>query len=189
MTDSTERATDDALALIVVDMQLVAFDGKATPPITNGAQVLEAVAGLIRRSRDNRLPVVYVQTCAASGRAYARDFHGWEIHPRLARRRDDPVVYKSHSSGFTDTDLQEVLRQIGAHTLIVCGIWSEYCVANTCRDALRLGFGVCLAADAPGTVADSREAARATVERQNRELAQSGVAVRGVDDLFDRHAK
>ena len=71
-------------ALLVIDMQLVAFDGKITPAIPNGGELLGTVLELIRSCRSARVPVVYVQTSALSGQPYAKDRHGWEIHPQIA---------------------------------------------------------------------------------------------------------
>ncbi len=165
---------NDRYALLVIDMQLVAFDGKITPPIVHGSQVLDSTAELIDISRANGIPVVYLQTCALSGMPYAKDVHGWEIHPRLSPAAADRVVYKVQSNGFEDTELQEVLTQIGVDALITCGIWSEYCVTATSKAALELGYRVCVATDAHGTVADSEDNAREIVTRQNNELVQCG---------------
>ena len=55
-------------ALLVIDMQLVAFDGKITPPIAHGSQLLCKVSTLIENCRSEDIPVIYLQTCALSGR-------------------------------------------------------------------------------------------------------------------------
>ena len=47
-------------------------------------------------------------------------------------------------SGFAGTDLHERLRQAGAHRLFVGGLATDYCVLNTVKDALGLGYGVAL---------------------------------------------
>ena len=64
-------------ALLVIDMQLVAFDGQITPPINAGDVVLANVARAISNCRAQEIAVVYVQTCAVKGQPYAQDQPGW----------------------------------------------------------------------------------------------------------------
>ncbi|MEO0424171.1 MAG: isochorismatase family cysteine hydrolase [Pseudomonadota bacterium] len=153
--------------LVVVDMQLVAFDGKITPPINRGQSVLDNTVRLLQVYRAAGAGILYLQTCAMPGRPYSKDQHGWELHPVLAVRDDEPVVYKLGSSGFEGTDLHTVLGEMGAQRLVVCGIWSQHCVANTAFDAAELGYAVCVAKDAHGTVDADDGAADAVVRAQN----------------------
>ena len=54
--------------------------------------------------------------------------------------RQDADAY----SGFAGTDLHERLRHAGVKRLFVGGLATDYCVLNTVRDALGLGYGVAL---------------------------------------------
>ena len=45
-------------------------------------------------------------------------------------------------SGFAGTDLQQLLQESGVRRLFVGGLATDYCVLNSVRDALRLGYGV-----------------------------------------------
>ena len=54
--------------------------------------------------------------------------------------RQDADAY----SGFAGTDLHERLRHAGVKRLFVGGLATDYCVLNTVRDALDLGYGVAL---------------------------------------------
>lgn len=171
-------------ALLVIDMQLVAFDGKITKPIENGQQLLDKVASLIKVSRSNKIPIVFIQTCAFPGQPYAKDVHGWEIHPSFILKSEDQIVYKPNSSGFEDTDLQDVLVKLGVKGVITCGIWSEYCVTNTSIAALELGFDVCAVADAHGTVSDTEQEANSVIARQNEYLKQNKVLVSEIRNLL-----
>jgi len=51
-------------------------------------------------------------------------------------------------SGFQGTDLDQKLRSAGIQRLLIGGLATDYCVLNTVKDALRLGFGVFLLTDA-----------------------------------------
>ena len=169
-------------------MQLVAFDGHVTPPITNGARLLDNISKLIDICRTNTIQLVFIQTCAISGQPYAKDVHGWEIHPQLAPQAEDRIVYKQNSSGFENTNLKEVLDGLGVNTLIICGIWSEFCVVNTGMDAAELGFEVYVAADGHGTVSNDQKAVNDIVARQNDRLSQQDISVLTISELRRKFA-
>ncbi len=169
--------------LLVIDMQLCAFDGQITSPICQGDKLLTTVAELISNCREQGLPVIFIQTCALSGQPYSKDSHGWEIHANLGKKPDDKVVYKVQSNAFEDTDLQDVLSELGISKLITCGIWSEFCVASTSLAALSLTYEVYVAADAHGTVAGSDTEAMHTVATQNELLASKGAHVAVMSEL------
>ena len=155
-------------ALLIIDMQLVAFDGQVTPAIIDGDSVVNATVQLLAVCRRAGLHIIYIQTRAISGQPYAEDVHGWQIHPDLTVLDTDTLVYKQDSSGFAGTNLHDVLSGLEVRSFIACGIWSQFCVANTAKDGLALGYEVYLAADAHGTVADSESEARAIVAEQNQ---------------------
>ena len=171
-------------ALLVIDMQLCAFDGKITPPIFEGDKILNIVGTLIDDCRTFGLPIIFIQTCAVSGRPYAKDSHGWEIHPELKKKPTDPVIYKTQSSAFEDTKLVSALSELGISKLITCGIWSEYCLANTSLDALNLDYSVTVVADAHSTVADTNIGAMQTVAEQNDRLAKNGARLLNASEII-----
>ena len=173
----------DKYALLVIDMQLVAFDGQITPPIANGSQILGRVSTLIGYCRSKELPVIYTQTCAFPGQPYSKDVHGWEIHPDVAPLADERIVFKVGPSGFENPELDHILAELDVGRLIVCGIWSEGCVAITCESALEHGYDVYLAADAHGTVRNSDEEAALVVAEQNDKLEQRKVIVLKTGDI------
>lgn len=51
-------------------------------------------------------------------------------------------------SGFQGTDLDQQLREANIRRLLIGGLATDYCVLNTVRDALQLGYRVLLLADA-----------------------------------------
>lgn len=172
-------------ALLIIDMQLVAFDGKLTPAIHKGDQLLKKIERLITIFRENHLAIVYAQTCAQSGQLYAKDVHGWEIHPAISPSPEDKIVFKENSNGFEETDLETVLLDLGIKHLVTCGIWSEHCVANTSSAALEIGFTVSLAADGHSTVKDNEQTAEEVIANQNRIAQSNNVQVLSIDELSD----
>lgn len=88
------------------------------------------------------------------------------IHPRINLELVDAIVQKGtirdvdSYSGFFDnakknqTALDGALKQIGADTLYVCGLATDFCVKFTVLDAIELGYKVKVVADACRAVID-----------------------------------
>jgi nicotinamidase/pyrazinamidase len=78
------------------------------------------------------------------GAAFASglDLNGKESVVSKADNRD-----RDSYSNFEETDLEGRLKAAGAKRLFVGGLATDYCVLNTVRDALRLGFAVVLITD------------------------------------------
>jgi ureidoacrylate peracid hydrolase len=55
-----------------------------------------------------------------------------ELKPQAA----DTLVYKHRYSGFYETELDTILKQMGAKYLIVTGCTTSVCVESTVRDAM-----------------------------------------------------
>jgi nicotinamidase/pyrazinamidase len=100
---------------------------------------------------------------------------GAAFHAQLARAAGDVVVRKGtvHAvdsySGFGDaqggaverTPLEAALRARGVADVLVAGLALDFCVAATCIDAARAGFGVACAVDAARAISAAGAAAAA----------------------------
>ena len=71
---------------------------------------------------------------------------------------------KDAYSAFEGTDLHEWLRKRQVSRLVVGGLATEYCVLNTARDALSLGYGVSLLTDAGQKAIDELRSLDAEIE-------------------------
>jgi nicotinamidase/pyrazinamidase len=59
-------------------------------------------------------------------------------------------------SGFSGTELDRLLKEAEIRRLFVVGLATDYCVLNTVKDALALGYSVCLLTDAIRAVENHR---------------------------------
>jgi ureidoacrylate peracid hydrolase len=84
-----------------------------------------------------------------------------EILPDVGRIETDAVVTKAGWGSFYGTNLDPLLRNIGAETLVVCGVTTDGCVEATVREAADRGYRVGLVEDACAT--SSRAAHDATL--------------------------
>jgi nicotinamidase-related amidase len=74
---------------------------------------------------------------------------GWtELIPELNRQPSDHVVTKRTRGAFTNTDLEQYLKQNGVTQVVITGIATGSGVESTARHAHELGFNVALAIDA-----------------------------------------
>ena len=87
-----------------------------------------------------------------------RDTHGAAFHKSLQLPNDAHVVSKAHHSdqesysAFGDTDLAEYLHSIGVKRLWIGGLAQDYCVLQSCLDAIRHGYDVHVIVDATRAV-------------------------------------
>jgi ureidoacrylate peracid hydrolase len=72
----------------------------------------------------------------SESRILIRDTWNTEILPSLAPEAQDIVLYKHRFSGFFETDLDKVLKELGVKHLIVTGCTTSICVDSTIRDAM-----------------------------------------------------
>lgn len=75
---------------------------------------------------------------------------------------------KDAYSGFEGTSLNNQLRDLKVTRLFVGGLATDYCVLNTVKDALLLGYAVFLLEDAVRAVNVHRDDGRRTVEEMRR---------------------
>jgi nicotinamidase-related amidase len=103
------------------------------------------------------------QLQAAKAQIFARGEWGGEIHHDF-KLQDGDLVCTEHwaSSGFPNTDLDQLLRRHGKEKLICVGLLANTCLEATARIGMELGYHVTYVHDA--TAARSAEAYHAAVE-------------------------
>jgi nicotinamidase-related amidase len=83
---------------------------------------------------------------AATGR-YAEGDPAAAIHPAVAPEPGDLIVTKRRVSAFTGSDLEVLLRSLGAGTLVLAGIATSGVVLSTLRQAADLDYRLAVLAD------------------------------------------
>jgi nicotinamidase-related amidase len=76
---------------------------------------------------------------------------GAEVVDELNAGERDIQVTKHRFSGFWDTDLDAILRNIGVKTLFIGGVNLDQCVMTTLEDASFLGYDTILIEDGAAT--------------------------------------
>ena len=145
----------DKTAIIVVDMLNDFVTGALT--CERAIAAIEPNQRLIAAAHKAGVPVIFSCDSHLEGidheltlwGAHAmRGTEGAEIIPELAPTAADYVVLKRRYSGFCDTSLDQLLRELGAETVVITGIHSHLCVCHTAADAYMKGYAIIAAEDA-----------------------------------------
>ena len=76
---------------------------------------------------------------------------GYELLDELDAREGDWYVEKCRLSGFFQTNLELILRGLGAETVLITGVLTNQCVGATTKDALFRDFKPIVVEDCTGT--------------------------------------
>ena len=140
---------DRNTALLVVDMQMEMTNvTEAGRPRANPDAELK-VAELISAFRSADLPVCHVMHDDPRPESkFRRDLDSGQPMPCALPVEGEPVFWKTGSSGFVGTDLEQHLNEIGITRLVIVGGVAAFCVNSTARSAANLGFKVLVPEDA-----------------------------------------
>ncbi len=153
-------------ALVVVDVQNDFADPDGSLYVKGGEAVVPVANAEIERALGGGAIVVYTQDWHPESTPHfqkdggiwpvhcVHDTWGAQFHPGLRVVQGAPVVRKGEDgkdgySGFSVRDplsgdveatrLESILRDAGAERVVVAGLATDYCVAETALDARRLG--------------------------------------------------
>lgn len=101
----------------------------------------------------------------SGSRVLVRDTWSTDIVDALAPAPGDHIVWKRRYGGFYETELDAVLRGLGARDLIFTGCTTSVCVESTLREAMFRGFHCLLLEDC------CAEPIGASCERSNHEAS------------------
>jgi nicotinamidase-related amidase len=129
-------------ALLIIDVQSAWLSSRSVT--IDHVPVQVKTAELADAARAAGVPVVFVKDVAYRER-FGDALLGFA--PPLEVRDGDVVVEKTHPNGFLDTPLEQVLRDLGATTLLISGYASSECVQETVRGGYSLGFEIIIIED------------------------------------------
>ncbi|NHV07116.1 MAG: nicotinamidase [Thaumarchaeota archaeon] len=152
-------------ALIVVDVQKDFCKGGAlevpegdevVEPLNKYIEVFEATKNIVVFTRDWHPPdhISFKERGGPWPPHCVKNTEGAEFHPKLNFPSIAIVVSKASErdkeaySGFENTGLRELLKELKVEKVFVGGLATDYCVKNTVLDALKFGFKTYLLADA-----------------------------------------
>ena len=139
----------NAPAILVVDMLNDFVTGALG--CDRARAIVPATARLLDAARKAGVPVIFCNDAHLPG--IDRELQIWgdhaivgtpgaEVIPELGLCEKDYVVPKRRYSGFFQTDLDILLKELGVKTVIMTGLHAHMCVRHTSADAFCLGYDV-----------------------------------------------
>jgi len=177
MSDEVLQLDPKRSALIIQDLQndvIIeggAFADSGAPAHATAQNVVGNVADLAAACRAAGVPVIHVWYLVEQGAVGLRQnaplFQGvkqadalvrgtWGAAPAegLEPQDGDHVVEKMRMNGFYDTQLDILLRGLGADTIIVSGAWTNMSIEHTARHGADAGYEVVVPSDGTSTTGD-----------------------------------
>ena len=142
-------------AVLVVDMLNDFVTGALK--CDRGLAIVPKTKQLLKGCREKGVPVIFCNDAHIKGIDHELKFwgdhaiagtYGAEVIPELELCDKDYVVPKRRYSGFFQTDLDLLLRELGVDTVIMTGLHAHMCVRHTSADAYQYGYSVVVAKDA-----------------------------------------
>ena len=183
-------------ALLIVDVQNDFLPGGSLA-VSHGDEVVPILNRYIKSFAAQQLPVYAtrdwhpVQHCSfhAQGGPWpphcVAETSGAQFAAALQLPPSAVIISKATTaeqdaySGFQGTDLDNRLRAANIGRLYIGGLATDYCVLNTVRDALRLGYKVLLLGDAIRAV-DVQPGEGQRAEAEMTKLGAQRITVQGV---------
>lgn len=140
---------DQDTALLIVDMQQEMANVTASGRQRANPQAEEKIAALAAAFRAAGLPVVHVMHDDPRPESrFRRDLPSGQPLECAMPADGEAVFWKTGSSGFVGTGLEQHLRDCGISRLVIAGGVAAFCVNSTARSAANLGFEIQVAEDA-----------------------------------------
>ena len=156
-------------ALLVIDVQNEYFTGAL--PITHPAGHLQQILRAMDAAA-GQVPTVVIQHHFEEPEMpfFQKGTPGWELHLDIAKRPHELLMEKTLPGSFTDTPLEQWLRQREIDAVTIAGYMTHMCCDTTARQAVHRGFKVEFLRDATGTLDLSNEAGSVTAEELHRSI-------------------
>ena len=183
-------------ALVMIDMQNGFIDAASPLCIPMAAATVPACAGAITLCRADGVPVVFatrhyradgsdVEKCRhdvwlRGGKPLSEDCRNAlsDAFPKeFTRDARDYCIVKPRFSAFFHTELDLILRRLGADTVILAGTTTPNCIRTSCYDALSLDYDVIVLSDCTSSVTEEVQHANLA------DMARIGARIMTVDEL------
>ncbi len=148
-------------ALLVIDMLNDFVKGSLKIP--GAERIVDNIKVLVDEFRRLNLPVIYVcdshikgvdQELKIWGDHAIRGTWGAQVIDELKPDERDFIVLKRRYSGFFQTDLELLLKELEVDTVVLTGVSTDICVQHTAADAFFRGYKIVVVEDATAAFTD-----------------------------------
>jgi nicotinamidase-related amidase len=141
--------------LLVIDLQNDYFPGGKFP-LWNAEAVLANIERAVAKAALQDIPVILIQHVAQGAAPFfVEGTPGVDLHARiLAAAPQAPIVVKEYADAFEKTNLEQLLTQLGATELLICGMMTQNCVTHTAISKAAERYEVVILPDCCTTVTE-----------------------------------
>jgi nicotinamidase-related amidase len=133
--------------LLPIDMQK-GFDHSSWPKRWNASVDKNGLA-ILAAWREAKRPIIHVQhNSVMTGSTLNPDNVGNQFRPGFEPKQGECHITKSVNSAFIGTELDLLLRRLGAKSVVTFGISTDMCVSTTVRMGANMGWPMILIEDA-----------------------------------------
>ncbi|MGC1684448.1 MAG: cysteine hydrolase [Candidatus Acidiferrales bacterium] len=164
-TDDSIRLDAARTAVLVVDMLNDFCKAGGAMVLPGCERLFVPQISVISAARERAVPVIWIADSHRKGLRRDREWlkraphcvegtWGAEIVDELAPKKNEMRIFKHRYSGFFQTDLDLVLKDLACDQLVIFGVVTNICVRSTVHDAFFNGYTVvvpqdCCAATGP----------------------------------------
>ena len=170
------RLNPENTALLVIDVQMALFSRPT--PIHKADDLIRNINSLVEMFQLSNALVIYIQH--SNNKMLIKDSDGWQFHPDLNYKEDDPIIYKIHGNAFKETNLKQVLESRGIEDIVITGLVTQGCVKATSIGGKELGYRVILVDDGHSNY--NKEAPK-IIEKWNLKLGKEQVELFSADEI------
>lgn len=144
-------------AVLVIDMLNDFVTGELK--CDTAQEIIPSIQKLLNAARELDIPVIFCNDahlpCDSElkkwGSHALKGSNGAEVIPELDPTPKDYIIEKRTYSGFFETGLDLLLRDLHSNTVIITGMHTNICDRHTAADAFFRGYKIVIASDGTGT--------------------------------------
>jgi len=141
-------------ALIVIDMLNDFVTGKLK--VERAKRIVPNIKRLIQVARTADVPIIYANDAHLPadselkkwGKHAMKGTRGAEVIPQLKPNKGDYVLEKRTYSGFFETGLDLLLRELNVDSIVLTGLHANICIRHTAADGFFRGYRIVVPSDA-----------------------------------------
>ena len=157
-------------ALLVIDVQREYFEGAF--PIRHPVGHLGTILEVMDAANKADIPIVVVRHHQPDPESpvFRKGSEMWQLHDEIESRPRDILVDKQLPGSFTNTGLDQFLKEKGVDTVCIAGYMTQVCCDTTAREAFHRGYKVEFLRDATGTLDVENKAGSVTAEQLHKAI-------------------
>ena len=157
-------------ALLVIDVQREYFEGAF--PIRHPVGHLDSILEMMDAANKANIPTVVIRHHQPDPQSpvFRKGSDLWQLHDEVESRPRDVLIDKQLPGSFTNTPLDDFLRERKIDTVSIVGYMTQVCCDTTAREAFHRGYNVEFLQDATGTLDVENKAGSVTAEQLHESI-------------------